>query len=238
MTAFFTVLGNLGLIVATILFGVPAMILGWLPPRGRWMYLCARLWSHALLWTAGVRVRRRFEVPLDPKKGYVFMANHQSLMDIPVLLTTLPGETRMLAKKGLFQIPVFGWSLKAGGFIPVDRGNRAAAKETFQAAIRCLEEGHSVLVFPEETRSKDGELLPFKPGGFLMALKTGFPIVPVGIEGTLTIRRRDSLVIQPGKVEISYGRPIEISDYGVRDRKQLTDEVRQRILERFPTQSI
>ena len=230
-TLFFTVFGNLGLVVATILCGVPAMILGWLPPRGRWMYLCARIWSYALLWTAGVRVRHGFTMPLDPRSGYVFMANHQSLMDIPVLIKSLPGETRMLAKRSLFQIPIFGWSLHAGGFIPVDRGDRAAAKATFDAAVRCLEGGHSILLFPEETRTRDGKMLPFKPGGFLMALKTGYPIVPVGIEGTFGVRVRGSLKIHPGAVEVRYGEPIDVTAYGVRRRAELMDVVRDRVIE-------
>ena len=113
-----------------------------------------------MLATSGVRVEARRETPLEPGQGYVFMANHQSLFDIPVLLTTLPGETRMMAKRGLFQVPVFGWALRAAGFIPVDRGQREAARQSFAAALQCLESGASVLLVPEETRSRDGELLP------------------------------------------------------------------------------
>jgi len=199
-TAFFTVLGNVVLVLATLVFGGLATIVGWIPPRGRWMYLCAWIWSFLLLPASGVWTRARFTVPLDPKKGYVFMANHESMMDIPVLLRTLPGETRMLAKRSLFRIPVFGWGLHAGGFIPVDRGSRTGAKVTFDAAIRCLTSGRSILVFPEEQRHVGGDLLPFAPGGFLMALKTGYPIVPVGIHGTGAIRPPHSYVNRPGPV--------------------------------------
>ncbi len=228
-TAFFTVLGNLVLVVATIVLGGLATIVGWLPPRGRWMYLCAWLWSYKLLLSSGIRTQARFAVPLDSKKGYVFMANHESMMDIPALILTLPGETRLLAKKSLFRIPFLGWGLAAGGFIPVDRGKRAAAKESFDAAIRSLESGRSILLFPEETRSTDGELLPFKPGGFLMALKTGYPIVPVGIRGTREARPPKSYLNRPGTVVVSYGEPIKVSGLGVRDRKRLTEEVREKI---------
>jgi 1-acyl-sn-glycerol-3-phosphate acyltransferase len=195
------------------------------------MYLCAWLWSWKLLWASGIPTRARFAVPLDPKKGYVFMANHESMMDIPVLLRTLPGETRMLAKRSLFRIPIFGWGLHAGGFIPVDRGSRTGAKVTFDAAIRCLESGRSILVFPEEQRHVGGDLLPFAPGGFLMALKTGYPIVPVGIHGTGAIRPPHSYVNRPGPVVVSYGEPIEVKELSVRDRKRLTQEVRERIEE-------
>lgn len=230
-TVFFTVVGNLVFIVATLVFGAASTVVGWLPPRGRWMYLCAQLWSYVVLWTAGIRYRPHFAEPLAAKKGYVFMANHQSMMDIPALLATLPGETRMLAKKGLFHIPIFGWGLRAGGFIPVDRKDRASAKVTFEAAVRCLEKRRSILIFPEETRSRTGELLPFKSGGFLMALKTGFPIVPVGLRGTFEARPRGSLVNRPQRVEVRYGSPIEVGEFGVRDKARLMEQVRERVLE-------
>jgi 1-acyl-sn-glycerol-3-phosphate acyltransferase len=230
-TVFFTIIGNAVLVVSTVTLGLVATVVGWLPPRGRWMYLCARIWSPMVTRTAGMRIHSHFAEPLSPKAGYVFMANHQSMMDIPVLIETLPGETRMLAKKGLFQIPIFGWSLKSGGFIPVDRKDRASARETFAAAVHTLEGGHSILLFPEETRSEDGELLPLKSGGFLMALKTGYPIVPVAITGTFAARPRGGLVNRPQRVEVRYGRPIAVRDYGVRRKKQLMEEVRKQLLE-------
>lgn len=230
-TVFFTVFGNAVLVVATVILGLMATVVGWLPPRGRWMYLCARIWSSLVVRTAGLGIRTDFAEPLSPDTGYVYMANHQSMMDVPVLICTLPCETRMLAKRGLFQIPIFGWSLRSGGFIPVDRKDLAAARETFAAAIRCLERGRSILLFPEETRSEDDELLPFKSGGFLMALKTGYPIVPVGIRGTGAARPRGSVVNRPQQVEIRYGRPIDVREYGVRKKGALMDEVRSRIQE-------
>ncbi len=229
-TVFFTVLGNLCFVAATLFFGLLATIVGWLPPRGKWMYLCARMWSRLVVWSAGIRIRPHFATPLSAGEGYVFMVNHQSMMDIPVLIATLPGETRMLAKKGLFQVPLFGWALYAGGFIPVDRKRRSTARETFAAAIRCLGAGHSLLLFPEETRSR-GELLPFKAGGFLMALKTGYPIVPVGLAGTREARPRGSLVNRPWRVDVRYGEPIDVTAYGVRQKAQLMEDVRTRVVE-------
>jgi 1-acyl-sn-glycerol-3-phosphate acyltransferase len=230
-TAFFTVAGNAVFVLASLVFGFTSAVLGWLPPRGRWMYLSAWLWSHVVVRTAGLRVKVRYAAPLASEKGYVFMPNHLSMMDIPVLLMTLPGETRMLAKRSLFRIPIFGWGLTAGGFIPVDRRDRSSAKETFDAAVRCLEQGRSILIFPEESRSLDGRLLPFKPGGFLIALKTGFPIVPVGLNGTFEARPRGSFVNRPQRVEVRYGEPIDVAAYGVRRKKQLMEEVRARVLE-------
>lgn len=230
-TAFFTVFGNFCLVVATIFFGILCTIAGFIPPRGRWMFLGAQMWSHVLMSTSGVRIRTHRRVDLQRDKGYIYMANHESMFDIPAVLTTLPGETRLLAKRSLFKIPIFGWSLYAGGFIPVDRGDRAGAKRTFDNAIRVLESGRSILLFPEETRTHDGNLLPFKPGGFLMALKTGFPIVPVGIRGSRAVRPRNTYTNHPGPVEVHYGEPIPVEELSVRDRKALMAQVRSQILE-------
>ena len=127
------------------------------------------------------------------------MANHQSLFDIPALLASLPGETKFLAKSSLFRIPIFGWALSAGGFVPIDRSDRSTARESFAAAIAALARGVSVLIFPEEARSLDGRVLPFQRGGFLLALKSGLPIVPVGIEGAFEVQPRRSFLIRPGR---------------------------------------
>ncbi|MEO1087594.1 MAG: lysophospholipid acyltransferase family protein [Acidobacteriota bacterium] len=224
-----TVWGNLVLVLATLILGSIASVVGWLPPRGTWMYRCAQLWSRLLLSSAGVRLTSVFEVPLEPKRGYIFMANHQSMYDIPALIAELPGEVRFMAKKSLFRIPIFGWALTAGGFVPVDRGNRTAAAETYAASFACLSSGRSLLIFPEQTRSKDGKMLPFKKGGAVIALQTGHSIVPVGIRGTHRVRPKKTWGIHPSPVEVHYGRPIEIGDRTVEDREALTAEVRAEV---------
>ncbi len=189
----------------------------------------ARWWSAGLLFASGVSVEKRFEAPLDASKGYVFMANHQSIFDIPLLIHTLPGQTRFLAKRSLFLIPIFGWAIAAGGFVPVDRKNRASARKTFEAALDRLRRGSSILIFPEETRSMTGQLLPFKRGGFLIALKSGYPIVPVAVRGTLEVQNKKSLLIRPGRVRVVYGAPIDAADFGMRGRGQLAEDVRAKI---------
>lgn len=226
-----TVLGNFVLVVATVVLGSVATVVGWFPPRGVGMFIVGRWWSRIWMWSTGVKISSRGADALDPSRGYIFMANHQSMIDVPAMFLTLPGQTRFLAKKGLFKIPIFGWSLSSGGFIPVDRGNRAAARETFQAAIACLEAGRSILLFPEETRSPDGELLPFKSGGVRLALETGYPIVPVAILGSGRIRPKGRLILRPGSVEVRYGEPIDVTEYGMHHKNELTDDVRARITE-------
>ena len=226
---FRTILGNAGLVLATLVLGSIASLVGWLPPRGTWMYRCAKVWSRLLLSSAGVSLTSTFETPLESGRGYIFMSNHQSMYDVPVLISGMPGEVRFLTKKSLFRIPIFGWALSAGGFIPVDRGNRAAAAETYQAAIDCLSSGRSILIFPEQTRSPDGRLLPFKKGGSVMALQTGHAIVPVGLRGTGRVRRKKSFLIQPVPVAVHYGTPIDVSGRSIDDRDEITAEVRAEV---------
>lgn len=221
-------------IPGTVFFGLVAVLVSWIPPRGHAMLLCARLWSRCLLAAGGIRL----EVEMDPawedaSKGgsYVFMANHESYVDVPALLVALPGQVRFAAKRSLFLIPVFGWSLWAGGFIPIDRKNRARAKDAFEVAARRIRAGASVLFFPEGSRSPDGRLKDFERGGFLLALKSGVPIVPVGIEGSFEILPRHRLTVRPGPVRVRLGAPVATADYGVRDRAALMVRVRERIAE-------
>ena len=160
-----SILAGIYIVWGTVFFAILAVATSWLTPNGRIFSFWARTWSRGWLFAAGVRIDVRRETDLggrdERRAGYVFMANHQSALDIPVLLATLPVPTRFLAKRELFKIPFLALGLRAGGFIPVDRKVRSRARETIQDASRRLGEGSSILVFPEETRSVDGTLLPF-----------------------------------------------------------------------------
>ena len=206
-----TVFGNLFLLLGTFVLATCTLLTGWipLPGGGRVFFFWARLWSRLVLLTSGVRWRVEHLASLDRRRTYVFLSNHQSLYDIPLLLASLPFPVRFMAKRELFAIPIFGWAIRMGGFIPVDRGAGRGARESFRAAAARLERGGSVLLFPEETRSRDGRLLPFKRGGFLLAQMVAAPVVPVGIRGTLGVRRKDSFRIHPGHALVRYGAPIE-----------------------------
>jgi 1-acyl-sn-glycerol-3-phosphate acyltransferase len=190
-----------------------------------------RIWSAGLLASAMVRVETHYAPELEPGKSYVFLCNHRSLFDIPVLIATSPGQLRMVAKRSLFLIPLFGWGLQAGRFIPVDRADRSTAGRTFTQASERLREGTSILMFPEGTRGLTDVLLPFQRGGFLLALKSGLPIVPVGVRGTRALQPKGSWTIRPGTAVVSYGAPIDPAAYGLRRKAELTHEVRARIAE-------
>jgi 1-acyl-sn-glycerol-3-phosphate acyltransferase len=230
-TALFTFSGNLFLVCGSFVLSILSILVSWIPPRTAWAFVVARLWSRGLLKASGVRLEASFDPALDPARSYVFLANHQSLFDIPALLASAPGQVRMVAKRSLFRIPVFGWALSAGGFIPVDREDRSSARRTFYSAAAHLSGGTSILIFPEGTRSREDYLLPFERGGFLLALKSGLPIVPVGVRGTRAVQPRSSLTIRPGRAEVRYGAPLAAADYGLRRKAELIEEVRRRIAE-------
>ncbi|MDY7096002.1 MAG: lysophospholipid acyltransferase family protein [Acidobacteriota bacterium] len=226
-----TVFGWLNLAVATICCATGSLLTFWVPPRGWMVTVFARLWSHWWLWGSGVRVRRVGSAEAQQLAGGIFLANHVSWYDIPALIVSVPGRVRFMAKRTLFQVPLFGWALHAGGFIPVDREDRSRAKESFQAAIEQLRHGGALILFPEGTRSRDGKVHTFQRGGFLLALKAGLPIVPVGVEGTHTILPRTTLRVRPGTITVHFGEPLDPAEYGLRGRKELMQRVRREVAE-------
>jgi 1-acyl-sn-glycerol-3-phosphate acyltransferase len=164
---------------------------------------------------------------LDPARSYVYMSNHESMLDIPVGLRAAPGSTRMIAKQELFKVPFFGRAMLRAGFIPIDRKDLEKAKQQLEEAKSHLKEGVSLWIFPEGTRSRTLELLPFKKGGFHVALALGAPIVPVWIEGAGKVLLSDTLKVVPNlTIRVHFGCPIETSGKNLPD---LMTEVRQAI---------
>jgi 1-acyl-sn-glycerol-3-phosphate acyltransferase len=219
---------NLFLVVGSTVLGALAIVASWIPPRPRHAAPVARAWGRGLLLASGVGVRVTRPAPALPP-NVVFMANHQSLYDIAAMLAVVPVPVRFLAKRSLFRIPVFGWALGAAGFVPIDRIDRSRAKEAFRLALETLQDGVALVVFPEETRSLDGRMRPFRRGGFLMALKGRAPIVPVGIHGTLRVRPKGKLLVEPAQVEVAFGDPIDAAEWGVRRVDELIERVESEV---------
>lgn len=218
------------IVVATFLFGLPAIVAAFMPPRGDWFLRFARGWARSILWFSGISVRRIHAERLETRRGFVLIANHESFCDILVLLANLPMQVRFLAKREIFRVPVLGWSIRAAGFVPVDRGDRTRSSATVEAALERLSTGRSVVIFPEETRTRTGELLPFKKGAALLALRSGFPLLPLGLAGTRRILPRGSLLMRPGRVVLSVGEPIAVAGRSARDRDDVTRIAREEVL--------
>ena len=181
--------------------------------RMRTSYAAARLGVRLLLWLGGVRVvvEGRELLPRDPR--CIFMANHQSNLDPPILLAHLPGEVAFLAKKELFSVPVLGTVLRAGRLVPVDRSRRAAAQASITQAAEAVKAGRPFLIFPEGTRSRHGELLPFKKGAFFFAEQANSPVVPITLSGTGALLPRGEWRIRPGVVYLRIHPAVEPKDW-------------------------
>lgn len=219
---FYTVWTLSSFTLVTSFFAFAAVVVGLIDRTGRTVNMCAREWARVLLTLNGVRLNIHGHEHVSGNRSYIFMANHQSALDIPVLFAALPFQLRMMAKKELFRIPVFGWALSLGGYIRVDRENRERAIASLQqAAKRVQRQRVSVVVFPEGTRSGSGQLGTFKKGGFMFALDTGYPVVPVTLDGARDRTPNRQLIITPGEVDVYIGKPISVTKYTRATRDEL-----------------
>jgi len=189
-------------------------------------------WAKMILVVAkilGIEVELRGKINRDLKKAKIFMTNHQSYFDIFALLAYLPHDFRFIMKKELMEIPLLGYAMKKVGYIGIDRENPRAALRSLKEASEKLHQGISLLIFPEGTRSPDGSLLPFKKGGFKLAIKTGAEIVPIGISGSAKIASKGRLRLRKGRFSIGFGSPIDSKRFSRRDIDRLMELTRERI---------
>ncbi|HEV8434611.1 MAG TPA: lysophospholipid acyltransferase family protein, partial [Thermoanaerobaculia bacterium] len=143
-----------------------------------------RLWARLLVAAAGIDLHIDNAEALDPKQRYILVANHYSYYDIPCILAAVPQPIRFMAKASLFKIPIFGWSLGRAGFIPIDRKNRRTAVKSFDLAVQRIRRGNTIVIFPEEGRTRNREMRPFQRGAFLLAIRSELPVVPMAVDGT------------------------------------------------------
>ena len=183
---------------------------------------------------AGVRVHTVGLDRLDPARTYIFMSNHTSNIDPPLLLPLIPRRTSVMAKKELFSYPLLGKTMRLGSLVPVDRGNRDAGISAVRAASEVIRQGINMTIYIEGKRSFDGKLLPFKKGPFYLAEETAVPVVPLTIVGTHYVMPKGRFSIKPGDVTIIFHDPIEPQNFG--DRECLMEKVRRVIDSGLPPQ--
>ena len=191
----------------------------------------ARLWGNSILLANLTKVSITGLHHIDPSRPLIYMANHQSNFDIPVLLGKLPVQFRWLAKAELFKIPIFGRGMRGCGYISIDRSDHKAALLSLKEAARTIRAGTSVLIFPEGTRSPDGRIQPMKKGGFILAIEAGVPIVPIIIHGTRNIMAKGERRINPGNVRLDITPPINTTLYSRKDKDRLLAKV-QAVIEK------
>jgi 1-acyl-sn-glycerol-3-phosphate acyltransferase len=212
--------------LSTIFWGVIAIVTSFFTRTGNPVHIVARMWARGILFVSRIKVTVNGLANIDPTQSYVYMSNHQSNFDIPVLLGYLPVQFRWLAKAELFKIPIFGRAMRGAGYVKIDRFNQEAAFESINEAAGKMKNGVSVMIFPEGTRSLDGNIRSFKKGGFIMAVDAGVPIVPVVIKGTWPIMDKSSLRINTGEVSLNIETPIATTDYTRENKDDLIQSVR------------
>jgi 1-acyl-sn-glycerol-3-phosphate acyltransferase len=221
-------------ILGTLIFGLLAILTSFFSKNGNSVHTVARIWGRSILWVSGIRA---VTIGYSSQMGHqslIYMSNHQSNYDIPVLYSALPVQFRWLAKAELFKIPIFGRGMRGAGYISIDRSNRHSAFDSLAKAAASIRNGTSVMIFPEGTRSLDGRLLPYKKGGFVMAIDAGVPIVPVVIAGTHAIMPKGRLAIRRQKVQVRVGAPIETAGFTRKRKNELIEKVRLSMLEMMP----
>ncbi|MBN2801872.1 MAG: 1-acyl-sn-glycerol-3-phosphate acyltransferase [Deltaproteobacteria bacterium] len=218
------------MILYTLFLAAVAFVGLLIEPTGRlYMRIARHFWGRVVLGIGGVKVKVHAKDDVDWKKTYIVCANHSSQMDIPALFATLEMPVRFLAKRSLFLIPIFGWSMFLARFIPVDRAGGKKAALALNNIVAKLKKGPSVIIFPEGTRSSDGVLKTFKSGAFVMAIKSGVPILPVAIKGSFDVLPKDTLLIKSGIIDVIIGDPIETAFLKDTDRHDLSRRVKDSI---------
>jgi len=215
-------LAALSILFVYNIFGIPAAIVGipWTLISGdiSMLYRWAMWIANTGLRAGGIRIDVRWQARLDPAKRYIFLSNHISNLDPPVLLPLIPGRASVFLKRSLMNLPVIGYAMKLGDYIPVDRDGRVeSAKESVIHAARVLKSGLHIMSFVEGTRSRDGRLQPFKKGPFYLAKETGVPVVPVSIWGTESMMKKGSLKIYPGTAHVTFHEPLDPKEFTTRE---------------------
>ena len=197
--------------IYTIVLGTISIASSFLGGRGHFAHACARAWSRLILLTTRVSVQVSGLERLTPGSTYVFVSNHQSIYDIPVIFWSLPYQLRIIAKASLGSFPFLGWHLRRTGHLLVDRRN--PDRDGILARWRdLLRQGLSLIVFPEGTRSPDGRVGRFKAGSFLLAIEAGLPVVPISIDGTRFVMPKGQLTTSPGAATLAVHEPIVTTD--------------------------
>lgn len=200
-------------------FGLRDAFLGY----GRWMMRVGR----SIL---GIEVEASGLDRLDPGTPYVFMSNHASFLDGPLLMTVIDRPARVIVKRFVFRIPVLGLGMRFSGYVPLDKEGAGAGRRSIARAARLIrEKGYSFLIYPEGTRSWDGTMLPLRRGGFFLALEAGAPIVPVTITGTHELMPRGAQTVRKGRVGITFHEPIPVGDCTPGTMPELMEKVRAAI---------
>lgn len=225
MKIFFGVLRFLVISFLCGLFACTAILVIPIDRGGRLFHANARTWARVVLFVGGIRVSVQGLEKVPFTRNYVYVANHASMFDIPVIVSGIPDQIRIVYKKELEWMPLFGWGLRWGSYIGIDRRGGSKALASLEEAARRIRDGASVLLYAEGTRTADGRLQPFKRGAFHLAVRAGVPVIPLTVNGTFPILKKHSIVVRPGNVELVLDRPISFSGSDKQTEQKLMEDV-------------
>ncbi len=211
----------------TFLSAIIALLTSLISPEKTHQFV--HFWGRICLFLAGLKIEVKGSENIPPDGPAIYVSNHQSNFDIPIIYSGLPIPFNWLAKKELFKIPLFGLGMKRNGNIPIDRSNRKTTIHSIIIAAQRIKEGTSVVIFPEGTRTPDGDLQEFKKGALLIAAKAQVPVVPIVIHGSYIIQPKDRWRIEPGTVVLEILPPLPTNDLKTRDIDQLTEKIHRLI---------
>jgi 1-acyl-sn-glycerol-3-phosphate acyltransferase len=232
-----TALKALLIVLAAIPLSTIALVSTPLDRTGRTFHAMSRAWSKIILMLFGINVMTKGTENVDSSKRYIYISNHASAIDIPAVVNGIPDDIRFVLKKELTRIPIWGWALKYGHYISIDRGKARDALKSLEEAADRMRNGASVILFAEGTRTRDGKLQPFKRGAFTLAVKAGIPIIPVTINNTYKILPRGSWRINPADIELVLGKPIPTDGFsGKEGEHRLMEVVRREIARHYVEQ--
>jgi 1-acyl-sn-glycerol-3-phosphate acyltransferase len=221
------------IIFLTAFMALMVILLSFIRAGGDTIHKVGRIWAKCILRVSKIKVTVKGYSNLKPGKSYIYMPNHVSNIDIPVLQAYLPVQFRWLAKAELYKIPIFGHAMKSAGYISIDRSDRRSAINSLNHVARIIRNGVSVIIFPEGTRSRTRNIQPFKKGGFVLAVDSGVSIIPIIIHGTGQIMPRKKISIKSGNVTLEITKPIKSSDYTRKTKDDLMKKVRNIIQESY-----
>jgi len=205
--------------------------------KGDFFRWCPWMWSKCILWTFGIKVKVNGLENIDLSRPYIFVSNHASMADIPTVMIALKGKVNIVFKKELTWVPIWGWALRYGHFIMIDRSNPRDAMASIERAVKTIRSGQSVILFPEGTRTNDGKLQPFKRGAFTLAAKSGVPVVPMIINNTFGIMPKGSLNVNRADISVILEKPIPTDGLKSKaDELDLMDKVHKAIEKHYINQ--
>jgi 1-acyl-sn-glycerol-3-phosphate acyltransferase len=213
----------------TIIFGALSLLSSFFDRSGRIQHGFARLWSRTILKTIGAEPQVQGFEKVDTAKAAVYVVNHLSALDIPVLYAYVPFQFRILAKQELFRYPFMGWHLQRSGQIPVVLENPRASVRSLNRAVGSLQQGMSLVIFPEGGRSPDGQLHPFMGGAFYAALKAHADVIPMALVGTFQMLKMNTWHIKPGPLQLIVGRPISTVGMSTKEMEKLKQQAEDEI---------